>query len=93
MERSADLLVKSGAEGLACAAVPQAGLGVAVKVADGGERASGPALIRALELIGALPEAELGELAGFARRPVLGGGERVGEVVAEFRLRRARGDA
>src|SRR6266511_3223081 len=72
MERSADLLVKSGAEGLACAAAPQAGLGVAVKVADGGERASGPTLIRALELVGALPEAELGELARFARRPVLG---------------------
>jgi hypothetical protein len=66
---------------------------VAVKVADGGERASGPALIRALALIGALSEAELGELERFAHRPVLGGGARVGEVVAEFRLRRARSDA
>jgi L-asparaginase II len=93
MKASADLLAKSGAEGLACAAVPQAGLGVAVKVADGGERASGPALIRALALIGALSKAELGELERFARRPVLGGGARVGEVVAEFRLRRARSDA
>jgi L-asparaginase II len=90
MEGSADLVVKSGAEGLACATVPEAGLGVAVKVADGGERASGPALIRALALIGALSDAELGELKGFARRPVRGGGARVGEVVAEFRLRRAR---
>jgi L-asparaginase II len=93
MEVSADLLVKSGAEGLACAAVPEAGLGVAVKVADGGERASGPALIRALALIGALSDAELGELEPFARRPVRGGGARVGDVVAEFRLRRARSDA
>lgn len=93
MERSADLLVKSGAEGLACAAVPKAGLGVAVKVADGGERASGPALIRVLALIGALSDAELGGLERFARRPVTGGGARVGEVVAEFRLRRARSDA
>jgi len=93
MEVSADLLVKSGAEGLACAAVPEAGLGVAVKVADGGERASGPALIRALALIGALSDAELGELEPFARRPVRGGGARVGDVVAEFRLRRAPSDA
>jgi len=92
MEGSADLLVKSGAEGLACAAVPEAGLGVAVKVADGGERASGPALIRALALIGALSEAQLGELERFARPPVRGGGARVGEVVAEFRLRRAGRD-
>jgi L-asparaginase II len=92
MGASADLVVKSGAEGLACAAVPLAGLGVAVKVADGGERASGPALIRALALIGAFSDAELGELERFARRPVTGGGARVGEVVAEFRLRRARSD-
>jgi L-asparaginase II len=92
MGASADLVVKSGAEGLACAAVPLAGLGVAVKVADGGERASEPALIRALALIGAFSDAELGELERFARRPVTGGGARVGEVVAEFRLRRARSD-
>ncbi|HKX25596.1 MAG TPA: asparaginase [Actinomycetota bacterium] len=93
MERSAGLIVKSGAEGLACAAVPEAGLGVAVKAADGGERASGPALIRALALIGALTHAELGDLEGFARRPVTGGGAPVGEVVAEFRLRRVQRDA
>jgi len=91
MEGSAALVVKSGAEGLACAVVPGAGLGVAVKVADGGERASGPALIRALTLIGALSNAELAGLERFARRPVLGGGARVGEMVADFRLRRARG--
>ncbi len=91
MERSADLVVKSGAEGLACAVAPRAGLGIAVKVADGGERASGPALIRALTLIGALSDAELAGLERFAHRPVEGGGARVGEVVADFRLRRARG--
>ena len=93
MEGSPDLVVKSGAEGLACTAVPRAGLGVAVKVADGGERASGPALIRALTLIGALSAAEVAGLERFARRPVEGGGARVGEVVADFRLRRPRGVA
>lgn len=93
MEGSRDLVVKSGAEGLACAAVPAAGLGVAVKIADGGERASGPALIRALTLVGALSDTELAALEPFARRPVKGGGVQVGEVVAGFRLRRARGRA
>jgi len=91
MEGSPDLVVKSGAEGLACAAVPRAGLGVVVKVADGGERASGPALIHALTLIGALSDAEVAGLERYARRPVEGGGARVGEVVADFRLRRPRG--
>jgi len=93
MEGSRDLVVKSGAEGLACAAAPGAGLGVAVKIADGGERASGPALIRALRLIGALSDSELAGLERFARRPVKGGGVQVGEVVAGFRLRRVRAGA
>jgi len=93
MEGSRDLVVKSGAEGLACAAVPGAGLGVAVKIADGGERASGPALIRTLALIGGLSDAEFGGLERFARRQVKGGGVQVGEVVAAFRLRRVRAGA
>ena len=38
-------LAKRGAEGLLCAALPE-GTGVAVKVADGGDRAAGPALAR-----------------------------------------------
>ena len=83
-----DVIVKVGAEALHCASVPELGLGVAVKIADGGERASGPALIRALHLIGAIDERQLERLDRFARRPVTGGGRRVGEVVATFGLRR-----
>lgn len=84
---------KGGAEGLHCAAILDAGVGVAVKVADGGERASGPALVRALAILGALgPEPDgLEALASLLRRPVLGGGRPVGETVADFRLRRTRG--
>jgi hypothetical protein len=59
-----------------------------VKVADGGERAAGPALVRALGLLGALDEGQVAALGPVARRPVLGGGRPVGELVAEFRLRR-----
>ncbi|HEX9693468.1 MAG TPA: asparaginase [Actinomycetota bacterium] len=90
MQASARVLVKSGAEGLSCAAVLEPALGVAVKVADGGERASGPALIHALAALGALSEAQVAGLDRFARRPVTGGGRRVGDVVADFRLRRPR---
>jgi L-asparaginase II len=83
------LVVKSGAEGLACAAVLQTGLGVAVKVEDGGDRAAGPALIRALALLGALDNEALARLEPFIRRPVTGGGRVVGELSADFHLRPA----
>jgi L-asparaginase II len=88
MEVSPDLVVKTGAEGLACAAWLSEGLGVALRVEDGGERASGPAMIRALSLIGALSPAEVRKLAPIAKRPVLGGGRRVGDMVAGFELHR-----
>lgn len=84
------VVVKSGAEGLACAALLEPGLGVAVKVADGGERAAGPALIRALSLLDAVDEAALERLDRFARRPVFGGGRRVGETAADFVLAHSR---
>ena len=84
------VLSKAGAEALACAALLDRGLGVAVKIADGGERASGPAMIRALALLDAIDEAQLERLAPVARKPVLGGGEPVGELTATFALRRPR---
>ncbi len=90
MTHAGNLVVKSGAEGLACAAIPGQGLGVAVKIADGGERASGPALIRALALLGALSGSQLARLGPVSTRPVTGGDRRVGEVLAEFELRRRR---
>ncbi len=83
------LVVKSGAEGLACAAVLQTGLGVAVKIEDGGDRAAGPALIRALALLGAVDGEALARLETFIRRPVTGGGRVVGELSADFPLRPA----
>jgi L-asparaginase II len=87
MQAAPGLVVKSGAEALACAGIPEAGLGVAVKVGDGGERASGPALIHALASMGGLSQDQLDSLHPFARRVVKGGGVPVGEVVADFRLR------
>ncbi len=86
-----NVVSKGGAEALACAAVLDRGIGVAVKIADGGDRAAAPALLRALALQDALTEAQLERLAPLARRPVLGGGRPVGELVADFRLRRPRG--
>jgi L-asparaginase II len=80
--------VKGGAEGLMSAAVTDRGLGVAVKIADGAGRATGPALIRVLELMGVLNERGTKALAHRARPAVKGGGRPVGELLAEFELER-----
>jgi L-asparaginase II len=88
MGAASGVVSKGGAEGLSCAAVLEGGLGVAVKIADGGERAAGPALIHALWRLGAIDDQGLERLGDVARRPVLGGGRRVGELVASFTLRR-----
>jgi L-asparaginase II len=49
-----DLAVKEGAEALDCAVSMSTGLGVAVKIADGGYRAVGPATVRVLDQLGLL---------------------------------------
>ncbi len=77
------LLVKGGAEGVHCAALPD-GRCVAVKIADGGDRARMPVLVGALRWMGLTsptPEADR-LLDEFAVGVVLGGGEPVGTVTA-----------
>jgi L-asparaginase II len=90
MASAPGIVSKVGAEALHCAAMLEEGIGVAVKIDDGGDRATGSALVRALSQIGAIGEEETGMLSSVARSPVLGGGRPVGEMVAEFRLRRPR---
>jgi L-asparaginase II len=86
MEAVPGLVVKSGAEALICAADAASGLGVAVKVADGGDRAAAPALLCVLQLLGIVSEPQLARLDRFARPWVTGGGRPVGEVTAAVRL-------
>lgn len=88
MKATGDVVVKSGAEALECAAILPSGLGVAVKVEDGGSRASAPALIRVLEQIDGLSAAQLRGLASYASPPVMGGGKPAGALEAIFDLRR-----
>lgn len=83
MEAAPGVVVKTGAEGLMCAAVPDRGIGVALKVEDGAARAADPAIVRVLALLDVVdPEA----ISGFARPPVLGGGRPVGHMAAAFVL-------
>jgi L-asparaginase II len=86
MEAVSGVVVKAGAEGLICAALPERGLGVAVKIADGSARAADPALLRVLALLDALDEGHQEPLRRFVRPSVLGGGRPVGDLVADFDL-------
>ncbi len=75
------VLAKVGAEGVHTVAALDLGLGIAVKAADGAQRAQYPAVLRALQLVGALPDPLPHRLAEFIRRPVRNTrGEIVGAV-------------
>ena len=87
MKATGDVVAKSGAEALECAAILPSGLGVAVKVEDGGGRAAAPAMIEVLTAMDALTETQLRELSYYAAPPVLGGGKRVGELETVVHLR------
>lgn len=88
MAATGDVVAKGGAEGLFCASLMRSGLGVALKVADGGARAGRAALVRILHQLDALSPAASRDLRSYARPPVMGGGRPVGAFVAEVDLRR-----
>ncbi|WP_245685211.1 asparaginase [Streptomyces yerevanensis] len=69
------LLTKDGFEGVHVAALPD-GRAVAVKIADGADRARLPVVVAALARCGVDPAV----LAEFAQAPLFGGGEVVGSV-------------
>jgi L-asparaginase II len=84
------VVMKEGAEALDCAVALGPGLGIAVKVADGGYRAAGPATIAVLDQLGLVPATARRALARVSSPAVRGGGRRVGLVEPLVRVRRAR---
>ena len=73
--------VKTGAEGVHGAILPELGLGVAVKIDDGARRAAQVAMAAILDYLGVLDGEAKVALAGFLETPVLNEkGERVGEI-------------
>ncbi|WP_031073369.1 asparaginase [Streptomyces sp. NRRL S-118] len=74
-------LSKMGAEAVQAVALAD-GRALAFKIDDGSARAMGPVLARGLELLGV--DAGAPVVARIAEAPLLGGGERVGEVRAAF---------
>ncbi len=77
------ILPKVGAEGVHCVALLDQGIGLAVKVEDGAQRAQFAAVLRLLQHLEALPETLPPRLAEFAKKPVRNTrNEIVGEVRA-----------
>jgi L-asparaginase II len=82
MERfGARVFVKTGAEGVHCAALPDLGYGLAVKCDDGGKRAAEAIMASLLTRFLDPEDEEQAFLAGFARRPLRNwNGITVGEI-------------
>lgn len=88
MQTVPGLVAKEGAEALVCVSLPERAIGVALKVADAGFRAAGPAMVEVLTQLDALDAEQRKALAGLARPAVLGGGEPVGAIEPAVMLRR-----
>lgn len=75
------VIAKIGAEGIHSVAIIDEGIGIAVKVEDGAQRAQFPAVLAVLQHLGALPADLPPRLAEFRQRPLRNSrGEIVGEV-------------
>jgi L-asparaginase II len=80
-ETEGRVLSKVGAEGVHTVVALDQCVGIAVKAEDGAQRAQFPAVLRALQLVGALPDPLPARLAELIRRPLRNTrGEIVGEV-------------
>ena len=75
-------LVKSGAEGVLCAVLPELGLGVALKVADGAQRAAEAAMANVLVRLG-VPGLEADDIADLIEPTIV---NRRGETVGAIRV-------
>lgn len=76
------VISKVGAEGVHCAMILDQGIGVAVKVEDGAQRAQVPALLRLLEELDALPNGPPEGMKSCLRKPIKNTrGDAVGEVM------------
>ncbi|HEY4216901.1 MAG TPA: asparaginase [Gemmatimonadaceae bacterium] len=82
-ETQGRVVAKIGAEGVHSVGIPEQGIGFAVKVDDGAQRAQFPVVIRVLQMLDALPATLTPRLEDFVRRPVR---NTRGETVGEIRL-------
>ena len=75
------VLAKTGAEGIVTAALPEQGLGIALKIADGSARARSVALLAILDYMGALSDDEKNKLQAHISPAIINSrGHVVGEI-------------
>jgi L-asparaginase II len=80
-ETQGRVVTKIGAEGVHSVGIPEQGIGFAVKVDDGAQRAQFPAVLRLLQLLDVLPATLPSRLEEFLHKPLRNTrGEVVGEV-------------
>jgi len=85
-ETKGAVIAKVGAEGVHTVTVPSLGIGLAVKVEDGAQRAQHVAVLRALQQLSVLPQSLPSRLAEFVERPIKNTrGESVGQVRSALR--------
>jgi L-asparaginase II len=86
-----NILSKGGAEGLHCSAILNKGVGLAVKIMDGSQRAVAPASIEVYRQLNILKQSQLKNLGDFVSPPVFNHQrKKVGFLKADFKLKRAR---
>ena len=76
------VVAKIGAEGIHAVAVPEMGIGIAIKVEDGAQRAQYPAVVHLLRELGALDDSLTPRLAEYLVKPIR---NTRNEVVGEIR--------
>ncbi len=86
-----NIIAKAGGEALSCSGILSKGWGMAVKIADGGQRAIGPAVIETLRQMGLLSRKQIGRMNKFSH-PIIKNfrGDEVGSIRAEFDLKRKK---
>ncbi|MBR9988790.1 MAG: asparaginase, partial [Gemmatimonadetes bacterium] len=86
------IFAKVGAEGVYCAGVPGAEIGIALKVEDGAKRAAEPALLEVMRILGLLTDEEMENLQRYARPDVLNTrNEVVGTTRAQIEMEASHG--
>ncbi len=86
-----NIICKAGAEALHCAAIPDKGWGLAVKILDGTRRAVNPTSVEVYRQLGILRNSDAKKIKEFASPSIYNHKKaRVGFIKSDFRLRRTR---
>ncbi|MDL4841051.1 asparaginase [Aquibacillus rhizosphaerae] len=82
-----EVVAKLGAEGVHCFGIKSKGIGVAIKVEDGNERATNVASMEVLRQLGIRDSSVFKQLKSYHYAPVLNARkEKIGEIIPDFQL-------